>query len=71
MVRLVLCLVFLAVGAIGKEILGTEDSFINDKLSDVKDDIPNDIPEEENAESIPMNGNSIHSHSIYSQLSRE
>lgn len=57
MVRLVVCLALLVVGAIGKELPIPEDSIIDDQLSDIKDGIPYDIPEGHNAETIPMSGN--------------
>lgn len=59
MVRLVLCLALFAVGAVGQEFLIPEDSIIGDQLSEVKADIPYDIPGEDDAGSIPMNGNFI------------
>lgn len=58
MVKLVLCLVLFVVGAIGKELLTDEDSFINESL-EVKADIPLEVWEEDNAEIIPTNGNNL------------
>lgn len=63
MARLALCLALFVVSAIGKDILISEDSWLVDEIPEVKD-IPYDIPEEENAEIIPTNGNcncNIHS----------
>lgn len=58
MVRLVVCFALLVVGVIGKEILVSEDKFIDNELSDVKEDIPYDIPDGKDTEFIPTSGNS-------------
>lgn len=57
MIQLVsLCLIVTVVGAIGKEILTPENLLIDDELSEVKADIPYDVPENV-AETIPTSGN--------------
>lgn len=58
MVRFILCSVLLVVGAYGKEILVSDDSIWNEELTELKDDIPIDIPvRDEDTETIPTNGN--------------
>lgn len=54
MVRLLLCCVLL-VGVLGKEILVSEDAFFKDEPSEVKDNIPYDVPEQD-FETIPTSG---------------
>lgn len=55
MVRLVLCLALFAVAVLGKDI--PEDSIIDDQQSEVRANIPYDIPVDDDAEAIPLNGN--------------
>lgn len=56
MARLVLCLALFVVGAIGQEVFLPGDSIIDDERSEVRNDIPQAIPED-NSEIIPTSGN--------------